>query len=507
MAAYINRGTSYLYLKDTTKAYENFDMAIRTNREDPDAYNRRGALYMAQNRYEEARADFDMAITSDSSYLPGYFNRALVNNYLHRPMQSLEDFNSVIALDPTSALGYFNRAIIRSEIGDYNRALEDFNQVATLSPQNVLVYYNRAMLHTRLGDIESAIEDYSRAIELDPDFANAYLGRGLLRRSQRDVLGAESDERIAERKIAEYRSRLKDSTYSIYADTTLRLDKLLSFDSQLLERNFERIASTVTQAGENGLTLIPLFRFTFLKSDSTEQDHRTKRFNTQRVTDFRQKIDNPLLSLDCRASNIEPDSLVALDRAIARKIDEAETPTWEMLFERGISQALIKQYTNAVNTLSEAIHLNPANPFLYINRATTRAEMIDFISSIDNSYQTITLDSDPAKRLHNNSTRSYNYDEAIEDINKAIKLYPTFGEAYFNRANLMAISGKFPEAYDDYTKAIELEPNLGEAYYNRGLVQIFMKDTRKGCMDLSKAGELGILGAYDVLKEFNIAIH
>ena len=71
----------------------------------------------------------------------------------------------------------------------------------------------------------------------------------------------------------------------------------------------------------------------------------------------------------------------------------------------------------------------------------------------------------------------------------------------------MAISGKFPEAYDDYTKAIELEPNLGEAYYNRGLVQIFMKDTRKGCMDLSKAGELGILGAYDVLKEFNIAIH
>ena len=507
VAAYINRGTSYLYLKDTTKAYENFDMAIRTNREDPDAYNRRGALYMAQNRYEEARADFDMAITSDSSYLPGYFNRALVNNYLHRPMESLEDFNSVIALDPTSALGYFNRAIIRSEIGDYNRALEDFNQVATLSPQNVLVYYNRAMLHTRLGDIESAIEDYSRAIELYPDFANAYLGRGLLRRSQRDVLGAESDERIAERKIAEYRSRLKDSTYSIYADTTLRLDKLLSFDSQLLERNFERIASTVTQAGENGLTLIPLFRFTFLKSDSTEQDHRTKRFNTQRVTAFRQKIDNPLLSLDCRASNIEPDSLVALDRAIARKIDEAETPTWEMLFERGISQALIKQYTNAVNTLSEAIHLNPANPFLYINRATTRAEMIDFISSIDNSYQTITLDSDPAKRLHNNSTRSYNYDEAIEDINKAIKLYPTFGEAYFNRANLMAISGKFPEAYDDYTKAIELEPNLGEAYYNRGLVQIFMKDTRKGCMDLSKAGELGILGAYDVLKEFNIAIH
>jgi hypothetical protein len=40
---------------------------------------------------------------------------------------------------------------------------------------------------------------------------------------------------------------------------------------------------------------------------------------------------------------------------------------------------------------------------------------------------------------------------------------------------------------------------MGEAYYNRALVQIFLKDTRKGCLDLSKAGELGIEGAYDLL--------
>ena len=39
---------------------------------------------------------------------------------------------------------------------------------------------------------------------------------------------------------------------------------------------------------------------------------------------------------------------------------------------------LIKQYTNAVNTFSSALELNPSNPFLYLNRSTTRAEMIDF---------------------------------------------------------------------------------------------------------------------------------
>ena len=506
VSAYLNRGTSYLYLKDTANAYENFNLAIRTNREDPESYNRRGALYMAEERYEEARADFNMAVQCDSNYIPGLFNRALVNNYLHRPMESLRDFDRVIELDSLSSLGYFNRAIVRIEIGDYNRALEDFNSVAMLSPDNVLVYYNRAMLHTRLGDIKAAIADYSRAIELYPDFANAYLGRSILRRALHDVKGAVSDERTAERKIAMYRARLKDSSYSIYSDTTQRFDKLLSFDSRLMERDFNRITTTFTHSGSNALTLIPLFRFTLIEQNE-ETQLRSQKYKTQRVKDFIARMDNPLVKLECRQSNINPDSLIAIDRRMAQELRSVAEPTWEQLFMRGVSQSLIKQYTSAVNTLSEAIQLNPANPFLYINRATTRAEMIDFISSIDNSYQSITIDSDPSKRLNSSTTRTYSYDEAIDDINKAIKLYPEFAEAYFNRANLMAITGKLPEAYDDYTRAIELDSNLGEAYYNRGLVQILMKDTRKGCLDISKAGELGIEMAYQTLKQFNIGEH
>ena len=60
-----------------------------------------------------------------------------------------------------------------------------------------------------------------------------------------------------------------------------------------------------------------------------------------------------------------------------------------------------------------------------------------------------------------------------------------------------------PAAYEDFTRAIELAPELAEAWFNRGLVQLYMKDTRKGCIDLSKAGELGIKDAYTVLKRYN----
>lgn len=506
VGAYVNRGLSYLHLRDTLQAYADFDMAIRTNREDPDGYNRRGALLMEQRRYEEAVKDFDRAVECDSNYIPALFNRALVLDYLNRPMRSLDDFSRVIELDSTSSLAYFNRAIVRTSIGDDNSAVEDLNRVAELSPDNVLVYFNRAIIQTKLGNIDDAIADYTRAIELYPDFANAYISRGYLRRSKRDLKGAQSDERIAEQKIAEYRSRLKDSTYSIYADTTQRFDKLLSFDSHLMERSFERIAST-RSAGDGDLTLIPMFRFTLIEQDTIEVDRRTLRFSTQRVKDFRAKFSDERLRLDCRNTNIAPDTLFAIDRGLEQAIHHSDEPGWMLHFERGISQLLIKQYTNAVNSFTEAIQLNPTNPFLYMNRAAARAEMIDFISSIDNSYQSVNIDTDPSKRLHSNIKRTYSYDEAIEDMNKVIKLYPDFAEAYYNRANLMAISGKLPEAYDDYTRAIELDANMGEAYYNRGLVQIFMKDTRKGCMDLSKAGELGIEMAYEALKQFNIIQH
>jgi hypothetical protein len=34
-------------------------------------------------------------------------------------------------------------------------------------------------------------------------------------------------------------------------------------------------------------------------------------------------------------------------------------------------------------------------------------------------------------------------------------------------------------------------------------VQIYLQDTRKGYLDISKAGELGITGAYDLINRYN----
>ena len=464
--AYANRGTAYLHLQDTVAAYEDFGRAIRTNREYPRGYLERGSLYMEQGRYDEALADFDTAVRCDTSYIPAYFSRAMVYYRKHNLQAALADFDRVLELDPTSSVTYFNRALVRTETGDYNRALEDYDQVAAYSPGNVIVYYNRAGLRFRLGELQGALEDYDRAIELYPDFANAYLGRA--------------------------------SVKYLLRDTSRQFDKLLSFDTQLSDGPVRNTAMGTKER----ITLRPSYGFT-LRSDAEPGRGLILHPGEAEAEEFIASLGDASVVFGCEGSDMAAAALVRKDEAVSADI-AANGSRWQAYFMRGMTQALLKQYTNAVGALSTAITLSPRNPFLYIARSAVQAEMTDFISSMDNGYSRISPESDRSARMRD-AARTYDYDEAISDLNKAAKLNPNLPCIYYNRGNLFALSGRFPEAFEEYSHAIALDPGLAEAYFNRGLVQIYMKDTRKGLLDISKAGELGIGEAYDLLRLYSAA--
>jgi tetratricopeptide (TPR) repeat protein len=495
--AWLLRGTAWLQLRDTVKALSDFDAAININTDDPNGYNRRGVVLMEQGKPEAALMDFDIAVARDTTYTHSYFNRALAYERLGRMPQARADLDRVIALDPDEPVAYYNRAIINSNTGDWAGALADYSQVISLSPDNVVAHFNRALVRQRLGDLQGALTDYSRAITLYPDFAAAYHARSELRFLLRDTRGARQDRSTGDRKIAEYRERLADSMFVDYADSEQNFTRLLSFETKFTGTNFDRLAS----AREN-LALLPLFRFTLHSADTTRRIGPPAYFVPE-LEKFRERLDMPNLVFSRQESDITPDSVMAADRRLAAKISAGDD-SWNTLFKRAITQSLAKQFTGSVATLTRAIEANPTNPYLYINRSTTRAEMIDFISSLDGGgYQRLTIESDPEYRMQGSAGRVYNYDDAIADLNSAAKLAPSLAHIYYNRANLMVMSGRLPDAFDDYTHAIALNPHFAEAYYNRGLVQIYMKDTRKGYLDISKAGELGIPAAYELINRYN----
>jgi tetratricopeptide (TPR) repeat protein len=97
----------------------------------------------------------------------------------------------------------------------------------------------------------------------------------------------------------------------------------------------------------------------------------------------------------------------------------------------------------------------------------------------------------------------HEYELIHADLNKVIQLAPDFEFAYYNRAVLFCQQNDYHAAMVDFGKAIELKPNFAEAYYNRGLTHIFLGQIKEGLEDLSKAGELGLFKAYNLIKRYS----
>jgi len=85
---------------------------------------------------------------------------------------------------------------------------------------------------------------------------------------------------------------------------------------------------------------------------------------------------------------------------------------------------------------------------------------------------------------------------------KAIELNPNDTDAYIGRGNVKVILKDYTVAIQDYNKAIELSPNYAEAYLRRGIAKIRLGQKDDGCLDLSKAGELGFAEMYEIIKHY-----
>jgi len=496
--AYLNRGASYLYLNDTIKALDDYNTAVLLNKFDPEGYVRRSRVYVLQERYDEALSDLTNAISLDSINTFAYFNRALVYNSMKNINGALEDLNKVLFYDPDNALSRYNRALIRSQIGDYENALYDYDRVLEINPNNVLAYFNRAALFIETGRFRDALADYTRAIDLYPDFANAYMNRSYVKYQLGQYASAQEDRDMAKRKVQEHivRTGQEGDDVAPFADTTQRFDKLLALDADFAKRDFN---NDLLQYRDVDIRLKPLFKLLAgvagrpINLEHSYYYPHLERFLTE------QPIAIALFS-------VSPATLVQTmereDELLVERLQREQSSN--LLFAKGIIDFQNKQFNSALSYYNQAIVKEPQNMFFYLNRGALQSEMIEFISSMDNNVQVLTLDDAGATRarVQEQTRQSYDYSAAIGDMERAASIAPDFAYAHYNLGNLYCLSDRMPESINAYTKAIELYPYLAEAYYNRGLIQIYLKDKEKGCIDVSTAGELGVTDAYSVIKKF-----
>lgn len=98
---------------------------------------------------------------------------------------------------------------------------------------------------------------------------------------------------------------------------------------------------------------------------------------------------------------------------------------------------------------------------------------------------------DLAKALNNRGlaySNKANYDQAIQDFDRALSLKPDTVEALNNRGLAYEQKGDFDRAMQDYDEAIRLQPGYASAFNNRGLLYAERKgDHNRAIKDFDQA--------------------
>ncbi len=536
--AYLSRGAMYIEEEDTTKALADYDKAIELDPYYPPAYGNRAIVYYQLQDFDKALADLNEAIHLNPRESGYYINRGLVSYQKNNLKGAMADYDQVISMDHDNLIARFNRGLLRFQVGDDNRAIEDFDVVLQLEPDNYMAYYNRALLRYETGDYPGSVADFDKVLDEYPNFLPGYYSRAEAKKKMNDLAGADQDVWTAFKKEEQMKKdreagktaassasasgRASDDNTREQSDKNIdKFNRLVVYDKEEERRNkFNSDVRGRVQDRNVRVDLEPQFVLTFYeKPDPVKK----QLYYSKLIDDFNQKM---ALKMKLLITNEE--AALTEDQVAAHfsSIDDysariAGNPSdANSYLGRALDYMLVQDFAAAIKDYDKVIELDPNSMIAFFNRAVIRYKQMQYE---DSNAEAEIMDIRPDMTMNLNvggkqvarspalpskddvnaikdEKRSYLHEQITRDYDMAIKLYPDFVYAYFNRGNLRCALRDYRAAIEDYTEAIRRDSEFAEAYFNRGLARLSQGNASQGIADLSKAGELGIINAYSIIK-------
>ena len=525
----LTRSNLFLEKKDTINALVDLDTAIDKDKYFSPSYSMRGSVRMMQKDYDKALEDFDEAIKLDPLTTNNYINRGLTKYYKNDLRGAMSDYDYVIDIEPNSIIAHFNRALLRAQVGDDNRGIEDFDFVLKNEPDNYIAYMNRALLKNNIGKTKEALIDLNKVLKEYPDFYQGYQMRSEIKRKQNDLKGAEQDFYLA-RNIEEKTKRevLSGKTPKGSEDKTREksdksIDKfnlLVVADKEEVEKNkYNSETRGKVQNKQANIELLASYTISYYEKQNEFQkfiqtNKDIDQLNNRNILSRKLVITNEEIPLDSTQVAIHFASIDEYSKLLTEQPENAV-----LYFARGLDFMLVQDFASAIEDLNRAVALDPKFTIAYFNLATANTKQLRSKQLLPELYNTqvseeLTVNmplngSKPTSSATSNTgfdntqkvvSSKIEYETIINNYSKVVELSPDFAYAYYNRAEVKAMQNDFRGAILDFNEAIRKDPEFAEAYYNRGLSRLRIKDDERGLDDLRKAGELGITGAYSIIK-------
>jgi tetratricopeptide (TPR) repeat protein len=163
-----------------------------------------------------------------------------------------------------------------------------------------------------------------------------------------------------------------------------------------------------------------------------------------------------------------------------------------------------REYMEALLNLNKALEIDPNYSQAYYVRGNIKDAFEDRHGAMKD--YNVALEKNPKFSdvffaRGNVKMKLQDYYGAIADYTSAININENYIEAYFQRGKAKHFLQAYEDAINDCTKIIQIHPKNMDAYYMRGILRLDFGDVKNACLDLSKAGELGDLKAYEMIKE------
>lgn len=506
-ALHYEKGSICIRSNDTIGALNAFTHATEYDSQNPANWSALGLVQLMQDNQEEALSSLSKSIEYGSKWAGDYINRGIIYYRKHNYRSALADYDKAVALAPRDAQCYYNRGVLRQELGDYNRALEDLTQAINYAPDRVEIYYQRGMVQLQLRQWQEALNDFTTIMNRYPYFLPAY------------YLAAQAETSLGHGKAA---TQLRQQAYQLEQkkDSIQSLQTTMQVaESQPQQRDRRKEFSQL--AAQNQET----------NDEENKYDSDTRGSVQKRYADV---VNEPNIFLSYYATNNHTDALRQTNYSHAtvdmyNNTMQLPAPLRFTTKEMTLTADMVNQHFAQISNLSHQIDLleqmaqpgSTNNNLLcasYIARAFEFALVQDYSSALDDVTRAILMDGDlyfayfcranwrykylEYKRAVGEPTDKADFELMMRDYDYVIHHLPDFSFAYYNKANMLCIQQDFKAAISYYTQAISADSDFAEAYFNRGLTYFYIGDNDKGLADLSKAGELGIYQAYNLISRF-----
>jgi tetratricopeptide (TPR) repeat protein len=136
------------------------------------AYVDRGDTYLRKNNYDNALQDFTKVIEGNpelKQLQDAYVRRSVVYEFKNDNEKADADFSKAIELGLRESEAYANRAAVYSQIKDYAHALADYSSAIAIDQKNPGIYMQRAWTYWDFNKGVDALQDFTAALDLHLD--------------------------------------------------------------------------------------------------------------------------------------------------------------------------------------------------------------------------------------------------------------------------------------------------------------------------------------------------